>query len=707
MSEIKPSVPANKEIDPRSEFHCKRFDPMTDLPDHICDIGLKKHVDALTDYIENSATPKSLALHGGWGTGKTAVIKELVKKWKSDEKPEKKEIFTIELNAWELSQFGHSDNLPAILADSVIQKIIDKRSGEDDNRTRRKRIIWSIVYFHVILIFMICTLLYVEYAKPFVIIALSIYFFVFFLFIIHLLFRTKAEKMNKKGHILNHAKKLVPLVAVVSERLVGSVAINNFSAAYKDSINEHSKNLEERKSLLKTVVNELCNENIDNKSNEVSETSPIGAYKKICIFIDDLDRIAPIKAVEVLEVLSLFFKLENIFFVIAIDYEKISKGVEEKYGDYLNMKENPKIFFEKIFQVEFEVPVKQYNVHLLLTAGLNKIFNKNVEEECVECRLAKNEKCNKIDCYEAYRKLIEASTLKNPRAIKRLLNFYKLSTLIKKSMLDTALYDENHIKITRIVIFADLCMQSFEKFYSFLMEVHSCGYTIDLKYIKIFRSANEVRYLYDKHEVDITEEEVKRIQNFVSVFIEILDNDSNEEKQTINKNLKELYDGGSVMITPKTPYQNVFSDDLFTDSQVIRFNGREYSKLENNLSGLAIEMIKTAAKYVETPVNGENVDKRLKKLRKKIKDVDFEYKEKLKVIVLKIKIDNRPSYYQLYYYISNDELIKMDGKEYVIIKGWGTKQIHQLNRALKDELDKAFDEGLINSPIEFLPPTRG
>ena len=51
------------------------------------------------------------------------------------------------------------------------------------------------------------------------------------------------------------------------------------------------------------------------------------------IFIDDLDRLDPPVAVQVLELLKNIFDLEKCVFVLAIDYQVVVKGLKDKFGE--------------------------------------------------------------------------------------------------------------------------------------------------------------------------------------------------------------------------------------------------------------------------------------------------------------------------------------------------------------------------------------
>jgi hypothetical protein len=79
---------------------------------------------------------------------------------------------------------------------------------------------------------------------------------------------------------------------------------------------------------------------------------------RFIIFVDDLDRIRPEKAVSLLEVLKNFMEVKNCVFVLACDYEVIRQGVRLKFG--IEDDEKARAFFDKIIQVPFQMPVSQY-----------------------------------------------------------------------------------------------------------------------------------------------------------------------------------------------------------------------------------------------------------------------------------------------------------------------------------------------------------
>ena len=95
---------------------------------------------------------------------------------------------------------------------------------------------------------------------------------------------------------------------------------------------------------------------------EKSISEQIGNGKKgVLVFVDDLDRLNPPVAVEILELLKNIFSLQGCIFILAIDYEVVVKGLEPKFGKLNDKNEREfRSFFDKIIQVPFSLPVNNY-----------------------------------------------------------------------------------------------------------------------------------------------------------------------------------------------------------------------------------------------------------------------------------------------------------------------------------------------------------
>ncbi len=136
-------------------------------------------------------------------------------------------------------------------------------------------------------------------------------------------------------------------------------------------------------------------------------------------FIDDLDRIDPPVAVQILELLKNIFDLENCIFVLAIDYGVVVKGLKPKFGAMTPENEREfRSFFDKIIQLPFSMPVSNYKIDGFLMDSL-----------CEIGYIGPREKEDKALC-EAITYYALQSVGTNPRSLKRLINYLSLIKLV-------------------------------------------------------------------------------------------------------------------------------------------------------------------------------------------------------------------------------------------------------------------------------------
>ncbi len=80
------------------------------------------------------------------------------------------------------------------------------------------------------------------------------------------------------------------------------------------------------------------------------------------IFIDDLDRCLPEKAVQTLELIKTVFNVESFAFVLALDDEVIERGIGHRYKEYKLQDKKPEMpitgfeYLEKIVHLPFRLP---------------------------------------------------------------------------------------------------------------------------------------------------------------------------------------------------------------------------------------------------------------------------------------------------------------------------------------------------------------
>jgi hypothetical protein len=138
-------------------------------------------------------------------------------------------------------------------------------------------------------------------------------------------------------------------------------------------------------------------------------------------YIDDLDRIDPPVAVEILELLKNIFDLEKCVFVLAIDYDVVIKGLKPKFGELTDANEREfRSFFDKIIQLPFSMPVASYSVDAFLVDALRKIeFFSDAE-------------LNNPSLAETLSEITRLSVGSNPRSLKRLTNTLALISIINE-----------------------------------------------------------------------------------------------------------------------------------------------------------------------------------------------------------------------------------------------------------------------------------
>ena len=163
-------------------------------------------------------------------------------------------------------------------------------------------------------------------------------------------------------------------------------------------------------------------------------------------YIDDLDRIDPPVAVEILELLKNIFDLEHCVFILAIDYDVVIKGLKPKFGELTDKNEREfRSFFDKIIQLPFSMPVASYNVDTFLVDALSKIefFTK---EELADTTLAEN-----------LSEITRLSVGTNPRSLKRLTNTLALISIIYEEQ--KGMQASTGTQLDKLINYALVCIQ--------------------------------------------------------------------------------------------------------------------------------------------------------------------------------------------------------------------------------------------------------
>jgi hypothetical protein len=116
-----------------------------------------------------------------------------------------------------------------------------------------------------------------------------------------------------------------------------------------------------------------------------SLASGLPAGFKVVVFVDDLDRCKPEKAVEVLEAIKLMLDFKCFIVFLGIDVRVITKAIEQHYGEALvNAGITGYEYLHKIVQVPFNIPEPSNDD---LRTYLNSLMGAPLEEEGVLARV--------------------------------------------------------------------------------------------------------------------------------------------------------------------------------------------------------------------------------------------------------------------------------------------------------------------------------
>ncbi|MDR2869553.1 MAG: KAP family NTPase [Deferribacteraceae bacterium] len=290
---------------------------------------------------------------------------------------------------------------------------------------------------------------------------------------------------------------------------------------------------------------------------------------RIVVFIDDLDRLEPAKAVELLESFKLFLDLRGCVFILACDYQVVSLGLKAKLGADIHELKG-KSFFDKIIQLPFKMPVTQYDVDKYISNLLSTININATEAE--------------IDLYS---ELIEHSIGFNPRNLKRVFNCLLLLTLVAQKadvFIETGSKTGADISTMQRILFACICMQSaYEPLYNHISRNLSEELLQSLKKAETYDNADL------KRAFEGTAYDVQQLVNFMEFFCEVASNGAKDLSL-----LRALLAFSSVTTTASDAPQ---AREIGFDMELRRSNNRITKHLASYLPKTCLEFFdKTKAK---------------------------------------------------------------------------------------------------------------
>ncbi len=322
--------------------------PMTE--DHL---GMGIHCRGIADFVSGCSTPMTVAIQGDWGTGKSTAM-NLIEKHISAREGD--EACIIPFNTWQFSALGSEDKLIVDLLSVMLERFeawIKAHSPGNDAGT--------------------------------------------------------SEPIKASARILGCMKSMMEVSLRTTKEIIDDSYFGKAMAAIGQTAEAHGP---ERAAVLppvrpvsKAEIVSGLKENIEQLIGEIVSHKQNG--DRVYVFIDDLDRLEPRIAVELMEGLKNFADYRSCVFILAVDQEVVERGLRSKYGDDFQT-EKARNFFDKIIQVPFVLPVNSYDI----TNYVRQFIPTTADPV-------------------RYVKLLSAFGEYNPRTIKRSFNVLQLNECIR------------------------------------------------------------------------------------------------------------------------------------------------------------------------------------------------------------------------------------------------------------------------------------
>ncbi|MBM4368412.1 MAG: hypothetical protein FJ102_19515 [Deltaproteobacteria bacterium] len=331
------------------------FSPDGDQADQL---GLDTYARALASFVRNCDTPMTIGIQGEWGSGKTSLMNMVRGALRHREGERAGVIHLHTFETWQYGALGDDDTLGLQLISTLADQVV--REHEDNGAVVRTGS-WL---------------------------------------------RDIGQRLSQPSMTRAVAAGVVGLVpgvdggemvSALGQRLAGQAAPPQAAAA----------GLQNLRTMFATMVGTVA------IPKDGKPKAPPGRF---VIFVDDLDRIRPERAVTLLEVLKNFLDVQHCVFVIACDYEVVRLGVEGKFG--IRDPEKVRAFFDKIIQVPFRMPTHRYEVRGLLADYLEGKITPRAKAASLAKELAP---------------MVQIATGTNPRGFKRFLNVLDLMSCVRAS----------------------------------------------------------------------------------------------------------------------------------------------------------------------------------------------------------------------------------------------------------------------------------
>ena len=164
--------------------------------------------------------------------------------------------------------------------------------------------------------------------------------------------------------------------------------------------------------------------------SDLVESVASGEKDRLVIMIDDLDRVTPIRAIELLEAIKNFLDVPKCVFVLAVDYGVIQQGVADRLGSKAQQLHG-KSYFDKIIQVPFNMPTTAYRMDSYILGLLGWDLRGDKITACEGQNYLPAPTADSMEHVEFFLNTTRLSVGQNPRSIKRVAAFVRLLRMVR------------------------------------------------------------------------------------------------------------------------------------------------------------------------------------------------------------------------------------------------------------------------------------
>jgi hypothetical protein len=315
-------------------------------------LGYRVYALALADFIEDERTkkPLTIGIDAPWGMGKTTLMR-LIKERVEEDRPQAPSLPTVWFNAW---KHDKEESLWAALALEILRQTRERlRRGErvtlwlQLNKERFNvrflllRLVRALVFaITAVFVIVICAMITLQIVDD----------------------QAAADQVWRYIGLIGGLGVLATLYNTIGKDIYRRLT-SPFKLNIADYIEE--PNYEERVGFLAQFEADF--ERVIRTVTKYGKRS-----LPLVIFIDDLDRAASPKPVEIFEAINTLLDTKQCVFVLGMDSQAVAKSIEAKYKDLMEDSgdadgSEPSLgrrFLEKIVQIPFVLPRANPSVFL-------------------------------------------------------------------------------------------------------------------------------------------------------------------------------------------------------------------------------------------------------------------------------------------------------------------------------------------------------